>query len=137
MEQQLVVPGRVGTPGQHEMAPIGGRQMDIHQLHGGELLQDGARRQPRRARPGQILQGHMHTVGDEGDEDVRLDLFLALVEDRADGEIVLDPLERLLELGEPHVVTPQGGRILGACQEFRVWAALSGSSNVIEARPDS
>ncbi len=41
MEQQLLVPGRVGTPGQHEVAPIGGRQVDIHQLHGGELLQAG------------------------------------------------------------------------------------------------
>ncbi len=67
-----------------------------------------ARRQPRRARPRRILQGDVQAVGDEGDEDVRLDASLPLVEHRTDGEIVLEFLEGLLDLRELHVVAPQG-----------------------------
>ena len=112
MKQQLLIAGRVGAPGQHEMPPVGGRQVDIHQLHGGELVQDGARRQSRRAPPRQVLQGHVQAVGDKGDEDMRLDPLLVLVEHRSDGEIVLEFLERLLDLGEPRVVAPQRRRVL-------------------------
>ena len=87
VEQLLLIAGRVGTAGQHEVATVGGRQMDIHHLHGGALLEDGSGRQARRARPGQALQGDVQAVGDE---DVGLDPILALVEDRTDGEVVLE-----------------------------------------------
>ena len=60
------------------MAPVGGRQMDIDHLHARELLQDRPRRQPRRSRSGQVLQGDVQAVGNEGDEDVRLDPRLTM-----------------------------------------------------------
>ena len=65
------------------MAPVGGRQVDIDHLHGRELLQDGSGRESRRVRSGQVLQGDVQAVGDEGDEDVRLDPRLSAMEDRA------------------------------------------------------
>jgi hypothetical protein len=39
----------------------------------------------------------VQAVGEEGDEDVRLDAALMLVIDRPDGEISLERLERLLD----------------------------------------
>ena len=67
---------------------------------------------PGARRPGQILQGDVQAIGDERDKDVRLDPVLALMEDRPDGQIVLEFLERLLDLHELHVVAPQDRRIL-------------------------
>ena len=100
IQKQLVIPFGLSVSGQHQVAAVGGRQMHIDHLQGGEFFQDRPGRQPRRPRPGQVLQGHMQTVGDEGHEDVRLDPVLALVEDRPDGQIVLEFLERLLDLGQ-------------------------------------
>ena len=102
----------LGVARQHQVPPVGGRQVDIHHLQRRELLQHGAGRQSRRARSGEVLQGDVRAVGDEGDEDVRLDPFLALLEDRPEGEVVLGFLERLLDLGEPRVVPPQRGGVL-------------------------
>ena len=104
MQQQLVVGCGLGVARQRQMAPVGGRQMDIDHLQGGELLQDRPRRESRRARPGDVFQGDVQAVGDERDEDVRLDPFLTLMEDRADRQVVLEFLERLLDLGQLHVV---------------------------------
>ena len=73
MQQQLVVACGLGVARQRQMAPVGSRQMDIDHLHGGELLQDGPWRESRRARPGHVFQGDVQAVGDERDEDVRLD----------------------------------------------------------------
>ena len=84
MQQQLVVACGLGVARQRQMPPVRGRQMDIDHLQGGELLQDGPRRQSRRAWSSQVFQGHIQTVGDEGEEDVRLDPILALMEDRSD-----------------------------------------------------
>ena len=94
-----MIRGGLGVVGQHQVPPVGGRQMHIHHLQRRELLQHGARGQSRRARSGEVLQGDVQAVGDEGDEDVRLDPLLALVEDRPEGEVVLEFLERLLDLG--------------------------------------
>ena len=99
--------------------------MDIHHPHRRELLQHGARRQSRRARSGEVLQGDVQAVGDEGDEDVRFDPLLALMEDRPQGEVVLEFLERLLDLGEPRVVPPQRGGVFAGQVGARQIAALA------------
>ena len=44
---------------------------------------------------------------------MRLDPLLALMEDGTDREVVLELLERLLDLDELHVKAPQGGGVLG------------------------
>ena len=51
----------------------------------------------------------MQAIGDEGDKDVRLDSLVGLMKDRADGEIVFEFFEGLLDLREPNVVLPQRG----------------------------
>ena len=81
---------RLGMARQHQMAPVGGRHMDVHHLDGGELLDDGAWGEAGRLGPGEVLQGHEQAIGDERDEDVRLDALLELVEDGPDGKIVLE-----------------------------------------------
>ena len=67
-----MLPLRLSMSGQDQVASVGGRQMHIEHLQGGELLQDGSWGEPRRVGPGQVFQRHMQAVGDEGDEDVRL-----------------------------------------------------------------
>ena len=70
--------------------------MDVHHLQSGELLKDGAWGEAWGLWPGEVLQGHEQAIGDERDEDVRLEL-LKLVEDGSDGKIVFQFLERLLD----------------------------------------
>ena len=55
-------------------------------------------------------------------KDVRFDPLLALMEDRSQGEVVLEFLERLLDLGEPRVV-PRGHGLARRGQDgTSVWA---------------
>ena len=96
-------------PRQHQVTAVGGRQVDVHHLQGGELLQHRAGRQARRVLSGEILQRHLQAVGQEGDEDVRLDAPVVLMEDRAHREVVLEFLERLLDLGELVIAHTAGG----------------------------
>ena len=57
VQQQSVLPVRPGMARQDEMPAIGGWQMHIDHLEGGERLQDGAQGQAGGVRPGQVLQG--------------------------------------------------------------------------------
>ncbi|MCY4192281.1 MAG: hypothetical protein OXD42_13340 [Rhodospirillaceae bacterium] len=63
------------------------RQVDTHHPDGGEHLDNGARCEAARPRAGEVLHGHQQATGDERDEDVRFDPFLAPVEDRSDREV--------------------------------------------------
>ena len=47
-----------------------------------------------------MTERHVQAVGQEGEEDVRLDAVLALMVDRADRQIALERFERLLD-GDP------------------------------------
>jgi hypothetical protein len=55
-------------------------------------------------------QGNVQAVGQEGDEDVRLDARLELVKDRPDREVAFEVLERLLYRHQQQVMAPQLGR---------------------------
>ena len=113
VQQKLVLLVRTGVARQDEVPAVGGRQMDIHHLDGGERLDDGARCEAVGAWAGEVLQRHQQAVGDEGDKDVRLDPLLALVEDRPDREVVLELLERLLNFGQLNIQAPERGRVFG------------------------
>ena len=102
---------RLGMARQHQMAPVGGRHMDVDHLQIGELLEDGTWGEAGRLWPGEVLQGHEQAVGDERDEDVRLDPFLELVEDGPDRKMVLELLERLFDFRKLHVMAPQRGGV--------------------------
>ena len=52
-------------------------------------------------------EGHVEGGGEEGDEDVRLDVFDALMEDLVDGEVALDGLEWFLYGDELEIIGAQ------------------------------
>jgi hypothetical protein len=92
VDQQLQFGLGLGVAGQHDLAAVGRGQMDGDHRDGGELFERAARGQPRRERMELARQGDLQGVGEEGDEDVRLDPTLVLVEDRADREVALQIL---------------------------------------------
>ena len=63
--------------------------MDVEHLHGAELLEDRARREPGGFEPQLLAQSSVETKGQEGDEDMGFDAVLVTVEDRTQGEICL------------------------------------------------
>jgi hypothetical protein len=106
VDQELQFGFGLGVAGEHDLAPVGGRQMDVDHLDGGELFERAARGQPGRQGMQAARQGDLHAVGQEGDEDVGLDPPLVLMEDRADRQVALEILERLFDGDELDVVLP-------------------------------
>jgi hypothetical protein len=90
IEQQLLLGLRLGVTAQDQGAPIGGGQMDIDHLDGGEFLQDGAGRESwcQGAQPG--LEGDPKARGEEGDEDMRFDPRIELMVDRSNAQVALE-----------------------------------------------
>jgi hypothetical protein len=64
-------------------------------------------------RPELRLQGDVETVGEEGDEEMRLDPLWTLMVDRPYREIVFQGLERRLDLDETQIVLPELSRVGG------------------------
>src|SRR5712691_1667385 len=58
------------------------------------------------------IKGAVHRVGEEADEDVSLDAVLGLVEDGANGEVLLERAEGGLGVVELHVHGPQLGFVV-------------------------
>jgi transposase len=58
------------------------------------------------------LPGDLQAIGDEGDNDVRLDALIRLMIDRTDRQIVLELLEGLLDLDQLQIQGPELRRIL-------------------------
>src|SRR5260370_17244063 len=74
-----------------QFAAVGGRDVHIDQLHRRELLDDAARGEPRRQCMQPSRQSGVQAIGQEGDEDMRFDPGVVLMEDRPVCE-VLPPL---------------------------------------------
>ena len=114
VDQELEFRLGVGVTGQQHLAPVGGRQMNIDHLDGGELLESAARGQSWRQGMQATLQRDLQAVGQKRDEDVGFDPLLVLMEDRPDRQIAFQILERLFDGNELGVVLPQQrGIILG------------------------
>ena len=95
---------RVARQGQ--LAAIGGGQMAVHYLQSLELG-DHLSRCGAAGQGSQLgLQRDLQASGQEGHEDVGLDALFGLVEDRPDGQVVLDFFEGLLDRGELDVERP-------------------------------
>src|ERR1700720_4639177 len=56
-------------------------------------------------------QSDVQAVGQEGDEDVRLNAPLELVKDRSDCEVAFEILERLLDRHQQQIMAPQLGGV--------------------------
>ena len=80
--------GEFGVAAEDECPAIGGRKVHIEQLHGGELVEHRPRGEAGSERPELCAQRDVQAIGQEGDEDVRLDAVLELMVDRAQVQIV-------------------------------------------------
>ena len=58
-----------------------------------------------------MFQRDLQAVGDKRNEDVCIDTIIALMVDRADGKVVFEFFEGLLDFGQLNVVLPQLGGI--------------------------
>src|SRR5208283_2334785 len=81
--------GRLDLGAQDQRSAIGGGEVDVEHLDGGELVEHGPRGEAGGHRPEPGAQRDVHAIGEEGDEDVRLDAALQLVVDRPELQIVL------------------------------------------------
>ena len=67
----------------------------------------------------------MQAVGEEGNEDMRLDAMLSLMEDRPDRQIALESFEGLLDRHQTQVILPQFGWVrLGEIGAQQVTCAI-------------
>ena len=89
--QKLLVGVQLSVAAQDQCAAIGGREVDVEHLDGGELVEHGPRSEARCQRLELGAQGDVKAIGQEGDEDVRFDAVLKLVIDRAELQIVGKP----------------------------------------------
>ena len=111
VQQQVELGFGLGVAGEHQLAAVGGWQVHVDHLHGGELLEHAARRQPGRQSMQSPRKGDVQAIGQEGDEEVRLNAGLELVKDRPDRQVAFEVLERLLDRNQQQVVAPQLGRV--------------------------
>ena len=102
---------RLGVAAQLQFAPVGGGDANVDHLNGGEFVEQTARGQAGGERFQAAAESDVQTIGEKGDEDVRLDAPGLLMVDRADGEVALQGSKRLLYLDQLDVVAPQGGGI--------------------------
>src|SRR5450631_4464750 len=83
----------------HDDHPIVRRgQFDINHLYGGELFEHGPRRQARTQGLQPLLQRDQQTIGQKRNENMGFNSSFELVIDGTDRQIVLQLLERLLDL---------------------------------------
>ena len=88
---------RLSVARQHQLAPVGGGQMDVDHLHRCELLQHRPWRESGGTGAGVVFQRHVQAIGDEGDKDVGFDAWVGLMIDRANGEVVFELFDWVIE----------------------------------------
>src|SRR5229473_4728232 len=109
LHEKLLVGVQFSVAAQDQCAAIGGREVDVEHLDGGELVEHGPRGEAGRQRFELRAQRDVKTIGQEGDEDVRFDALLELVVDRPELQVVLEILERGLDLDELDIEMTQMG----------------------------
>ncbi len=117
----------LGVTGKHNGASVGGGQFHIEHLDGRHFGEHLGRGQSRSHRVESTFQGDPQRVSKEADKDVRLDAIISLMMDGADGKVVLDFLEDLLDLSELQVKAPELLGVLGtegAAQQIAAFAAI-------------
>jgi hypothetical protein len=97
---------------EQQLTAIGCRDVHLDHLHGGELFEHAARGQSGRQGVQAPLERDVQTMGEESDEDVRLDALFILVEDRVEREIALEVLEGFFVCRELQIVGPKLGGVV-------------------------
>src|SRR6266852_8395467 len=100
LHEKLLVGVQFSVAAQDQCAAIGGREVDVEHLDGGELVEHGPRGEAGGQRLELGVQRYVQAIGQKGDEDVRFDAVLKLVVDRTELQIVLEILERGFDLDE-------------------------------------
>ena len=98
LHEKLLVGVQFSVAAQDQPAAIGGGEVNVEHLDGGELVEHGPGREAggQRLEPG--AQRDVKAIGHEGNEDVRFDAVLKLVMDRSELQIILEILERGLDI---------------------------------------
>src|SRR6266700_4229391 len=94
---------------QDQGAAIGGGEVDVEHLDGGEDIEHGSWGEAGGHGPESGAERDVQAIGQEGDKDVGFDALLQLMMDRAQLQIVLQCLERRLDFDELNVELPQLG----------------------------
>ena len=95
-----------------ECATISRGELHVEHLYGSELVEHGAWREAWSQGFELRSQRDVKAIGNERNEDVRLDALLELMEDRAQLQIILHGLEGGFDFDELNVELPELGRIL-------------------------
>jgi hypothetical protein len=106
VDQKLEFRFGVSVTGEQDLAPVGGRQMNIDHLDSGKLFERAPCGQSGRQGMKAAGQGDLHAVSQKGDEDVGFDPPLVLMEDRANRQVAFEIAERLFDGDELDVVLP-------------------------------
>ena len=107
LQEELDVGFGMGVAAQDHGALIGGWQVHVAHLHGGELFQDRTWRQAGGQIAQMPAQRDGQTVGLEGNEDVGFDPLLQLMIDRAQGPIVFEVFKGRFHFRPLNVKLPQ------------------------------
>ena len=81
LEEDFLVGLGLGVAAQDQGASIGSWEVNIEHLDGSELVEDGARSQPRSQSTQTGTQGHVQAVGQKRHKDVGFDAILAPMEE--------------------------------------------------------
>src|SRR5580704_15665197 len=124
-DQKFLVGGEFGATAHDQGTAVGGREVHVEHLDGGQLVEHGAWRKAGSQWLEPRAQRDVQAIGQEGDEDMRLDALFELVIDWTQLQIVLEVLERRLDFDELNVESPQLGRITSgeiAAQQITTFA---------------
>ncbi len=78
-QDEFLVDVGLGGAAQDKGSAVGGGEVDVEHLDGGELVEHGSWGEAGGHQPEPGAQRDVQTIGEEGDEDVRLDALLQLV----------------------------------------------------------
>jgi hypothetical protein len=106
VHQKLLFGVEFRVAAQDQCPAIGDREVDVKHLDGSDLVEHGPRSEAGRQRLELRAQRDVQAIGQESDEDVRFDTVLKMVVDGAELQIVLEILERGLDLDELDIELP-------------------------------
>ena len=105
-EEQLL--GFIGLCVARHLQPpaINGGDAHVNHLHRLELFKNAARCEARCMVLASLPESHMKAVGQESDEDMRLDAGFELVMNWSDSQIALEITERLFDFRKLNIILP-------------------------------
>src|SRR5215468_11732265 len=126
LHEELLIGIEFRIAAEDQLAPVCCGEVDIEHLDSSELVEDGSRSEAACQRPQPRPQRDVEAIGQERDEDVRLDATDQLMVDRSQLQIVLEVLKGGLHLDQLDIELPQLSRIAArqiSAQKISAFAA--------------